>query len=110
MLDEIRSFFESLRKPFNWPESFPTTDPVVRELRAESEHHWRLSMHYLDETEAKIVEVYDAGGDVPATIDLIDEVVAVIRRKEKSPEQRFEEIARLLLARRAAFNPRPSRQ
>jgi hypothetical protein len=43
MLDEIRSFFEELRKPFKWPENLSAIDPAAeRELRAESERHWRL--------------------------------------------------------------------
>jgi hypothetical protein len=102
MLGEIRSFFAELRdEPFKWPEGVPAIDPVTgRDLRAESEHHWRLMMQSLDDLETKIVDLYDAGADVPAAIDLIDEVVAIIRRKV-SPQERILEIGRLLQKRGA---------
>ena len=78
MLEEIRLFFERLREPPpKWPENLSAIDPgAERELRAEFEQHWRLAMQALDEMETKIVDLYDAGADVPAAIDLVDEVVA----------------------------------
>jgi hypothetical protein len=102
MLEEIRSFFEELRKPFKWPENLSAIDPAAeRELRAESERHWRLAMQYLDEMEAKIVDLYEVGADVPALIDLIDEVIAIIRRKDKPHELRVREIGQLMQKRGA---------
>jgi hypothetical protein len=50
--------------------------------------------------EAKIVELYEAGADVPAAIDLVDEVVAIIRRKDKPRDLRLKEIGRLIEAAR----------
>jgi hypothetical protein len=97
MLDEIRSFFEELRKPFKWPENLSTIDPAIEhKLRTESELHWRLAMQSLDDLETKIVELYEAGADVPAAIDLIDEVMVIIRRKDKPQELRVREIGQLM--------------
>jgi hypothetical protein len=98
MLNEIRSFFEKLRqKPAPaWPEGVSAIGPDGGDLRAESEHHWRLMMQSVDELEAKIVDLYDAGADVPAAIDLVDEIVAIIRRKDKPQDLRVKEIGLLL--------------
>jgi hypothetical protein len=98
MLEEIRLFFEGLREPPpKWPENLSAIDPgAERELRAKSEQHWRLAMQALDEMETKIVDLYDAGADVPAAIDLVDEVVAIIRRKDKPQDLRVKEIGQLL--------------
>jgi hypothetical protein len=65
MLNEIQSFFEKLRqKPAPaWPEGVSEIGPDGRDLRAESEHHWRLMMQSVDELEAKIVDLYGAGAD-----------------------------------------------
>jgi hypothetical protein len=99
MLDEIRSFFEALReepKP-PWPEGIPAVDPATGEdLRAVWELHWRLMKECVDDLETKIVDLYDAGAETPAMIDLIDEVVAIIRQKDKSKDQRVLEIGQLM--------------
>jgi hypothetical protein len=95
MLDEIRSFFEEQRTPFKWPEGLPAV-VAGSDMRAESEKHWRLAMHYLDELEAKIVDLYDAGADIPAAIDIVDEIVAIIRRKSVPQDQRVREIGQLM--------------
>jgi hypothetical protein len=100
MLDEIQSFFEELQQPFSWPDNLPAIT-LGRDFRAESERHWRLAMQYLDELEAKIVELYAIGADVPAAIDLIDEVVAIIRRKDKAQDLRVREIGQLMQKRGA---------
>jgi hypothetical protein len=108
MLDEIRSFFEELReepKP-PWPEGVPAVNPATGEdLRTVSELHWRLMKECGDDLETKIVDLYRAGGNVPAMIDLIDEVVAIIRRKEKSLEVRVREIAQLMQTKTAQTSP-----
>jgi hypothetical protein len=98
MLDEIRSFFEKLREepPPAWPEGVSAVGPNGRDLRAESERHWQLAMEAADKMEATIVELYEAGADVPAAIDLVDEVVAIIRRKDKARDKRAKEIGRLI--------------
>jgi hypothetical protein len=110
MLEEIRLFFEGLRVPApKWPENLSALDPVVEgELRAESERHWRLAMEAVDKMEARIVGLYEVGADVPAAIDLIDEVVAIIRRKDKPRKRRVKEIGRLMDKWAAAMSPRPS--
>jgi hypothetical protein len=47
--------------------AIPAIDPATgRDLRAESEHHWRLMMECGDDLETKIVDLYDAGADLPA--------------------------------------------
>jgi hypothetical protein len=104
MLDEIRSFFEELREEPapTWPEGVSAIALATeRDLRAESEHHWRLMMQSVDDLETKIVGLYEAGTDVPAAIDLIDEVVAIIRRNDKLPELRVREIGQLMQKRGA---------
>ena len=111
MLDEIRSFFEELREEPApaLPEGIPAIDPATgRDLRAESEHHWRLMMECGDDLETKIVDLYDAGADVPAAIDLIDEVVAIIRRKGEPHQTRVRDIGQLL-QKRGAQIARPAR-
>jgi hypothetical protein len=98
MLDEIRSFFDEQRgPPPKWPEHLPAISPATGEdLPAESESHWRLAMQYLDEIEAAIIRLYEDGADHPMAIDLLDGVIATIRRKGESYEVRLKEIGRLL--------------
>jgi hypothetical protein len=98
MLDEIRSFFEKLREQPApaWPEGALVIGPDGGDLRAESEQHWRMTMEAVDKMETMIVHLYEAGADVPAAIDLIDEVVAIIRRKDKPRDLRVKEIDRLM--------------
>jgi hypothetical protein len=100
MLDEIRSFFDVLRRPFEWPEGLPAIGTDGSDLRAESEHHWRLATEAVDKMEAMIINLYDAGADDPAAIDLLDEVVAILRRKDEPQDTRFVEIGKLLGKRR----------
>jgi hypothetical protein len=64
--------------------------------------------NYLDELEARIVEIYDAGADVPVAIELIDEVVAIIRWKSEPHEVRVREIGQLM-QKRGAQIARPAR-
>jgi hypothetical protein len=90
--DEIHSFFGKLRQePFRWPKNLQE-----REARAEAELHWRLMLRSVDDMESKIIEKYDAG-----TIDLIDEVIAIIRRRSESLAERAFKIARMLQRRNA---------
>jgi hypothetical protein len=53
-------------------------------------------MEAADKMETMIIDLYAAGTDVPAAIDLVDEVVAIIRRKDKPRELRLKEIGRLI--------------
>ena len=98
MLEEIRRFFDEQRgAPPKWPEHQPAISPVTGEdLQAESERHWRLVMQYLDEIEAVVIRLYEDGADDPAAIDLLDRVIANIRRKHETYETRLEEIWRLM--------------
>jgi hypothetical protein len=98
MLEEIRRFFDEQRGPMpKWPERLPAISPITGEdLQAESERHWRLVMQYLDEIEAVVIRLYEDGADDPAAIDLLDRVIANIRRKHETYETRLEEIWRLM--------------
>ena len=93
MLDEIRSFFERLRKPHTWPEHLSAHS----ELRAESERYWRSSMESLDRMEEALIRIYKARGNDPAAIDVFDEIISIIRRKDISNEDRLEDVGQLLL-------------
>jgi hypothetical protein len=97
-LDEIRLFFDSLRKPPpRWLDNLFAIDPAVNaELRSESEHHWRLAMECLDMVESSVVDI--ASGDHPVEIELSDRIIAIIRRRSESEDERFREIGKLLLA------------
>ena len=53
-------------------------------------------MQYLDEIEAVVIRLYEDGADDPAAIDLLDRVIANIRRKHETYETRLEEIWRLM--------------
>jgi hypothetical protein len=99
MIDEIRSFFDGLRdEPAPpWPEGTPPIHPITGvDLRALAEQHHRLGLQSLDDMEAKIMDLYEAGASVPAAIDLVDGVVAIIRRKNEAPVDRLWQIGRLV--------------
>jgi hypothetical protein len=96
MLDEIKSFFDQLRTPLEWPDHFPTIDPTTGvDLRAHVEKHHRLAMLALDKTEFHLLEIYRAGGDSIAAIDFLDRVVVIIRRGS-SADERMRAIGRFL--------------
>jgi hypothetical protein len=42
-----------------------------------------------------LIEIYEAGAEHPAKIDLLDQLVSIIRRKD-SPDERAREIANLM--------------
>jgi hypothetical protein len=98
MLEEIRRFFDEQRGPQpKWPEHVPAISPITGEdLRAESERHWRLAMQYLDEIEAVVIGLYEDGADDPASIDVLDGVIATMRRKDETYATRLKEIWRLM--------------
>jgi hypothetical protein len=96
MLDEVRSFFEALRKPVDWPKSFQRRDPRwQKEPRAESEKHRRLAVEDLDRLEAALIEVYEAGAEDLSATDFLDQVISIIRRKDKPAGDRVREIGNL---------------
>jgi hypothetical protein len=94
MLEEIRSFFREVREEPapTWPDCLSKIDPAERDLRVESELNWRLMMEARYDLEFKIVDLYDTRADVPAAIDLINEVIAIIRRNGEPRDARFREI------------------
>ena len=107
MLDEIRSFFREVgEEPApTWPEGLSPIDPAERDLRAESELYWRLMMEGRYDLEFKIVDLYETRAD-PAAIDLINEVIAIIRRNGEPRDARFREIWRLMQKSGAPNSPR----
>jgi hypothetical protein len=98
MLEEIRRFFDEQRgAPPKWPEHLPAISPITGEdLRAESERHWRLAMDCIDEFEATVLTLYDAGADNTRAIGFLDDVMTIIRRTSESHQERSLEIGRLL--------------
>jgi len=96
MLDEIKSFFDQLRTPPEWPDHLPSIDPITGvNLRAHVEKHHRLAMLALDKTEFHLLEIYRAGTDSVAAIDFLDRVIAIIRR-DGSADERMRAIGRFL--------------
>jgi hypothetical protein len=96
MLDEIKDFFDELRTPFDWPDHFPTIDPISGvNVRAHCEKHHHLAMRALDKAEFHLLEIYRAGTDSITPIDFLDRVIAIIRRDD-SAEERMLAIGRLL--------------
>lgn len=96
MLDEIKSFFDQLRTPPEWPDHLPSIDPITGvNLRAHVEKHHRLAMLALDKTEFHLLEIYRAGGDSATAIEFLDGVIAIIRRDD-SAEERMLAIGRFL--------------
>jgi hypothetical protein len=96
MLDEIKSFFDELRTPLEWPDHFPSIDPITGvNLRAHVENHHRIAMLALDKTEFHLLEIYRVGTDSIAAIDFLDRVIAIIRR-DGSADERMREIGRFL--------------
>jgi hypothetical protein len=70
--------------------------PVLeRELRAESENHRHLAVERLDGFGTALIEIYEAGGEHPIKIDMLDQFVSIIRRKGR-PDERAREIAKLM--------------
>lgn len=86
MLDEIKSFFDQLRTPFEWPDHFPDIVSGVN-LRERCEKHHRLAMQALDKSEFHLLEIYRAGTDSGDAIDFLDQVIAIIRRDQPADER-----------------------
>jgi hypothetical protein len=88
MLDEIKDFFDELRTPFEWPDHFPEIDPVSGvNVRANCEKHHRVAMAALDKTEFHLLRIYRAGSDNINAIDVLDGVMAIIRRDDPAHER-----------------------
>ena len=69
------------------------TQALRRKVRPESEKRWGPSVGPFNGLGPALVEIYDAGAEHP--IDLLDQVVSIIRR-EKRPDERMRDIAMLM--------------
>lgn len=99
MLDEIRSFFEKLRQSsVTTLPQYPLLDgdPLAEQTRKEHEKHTKLMLDALDAYEAKIVEIYEIGTEDAVAIDALDQVMAIIRRRDGLPIEQSREIGLLL--------------
>jgi hypothetical protein len=99
MLDEIRSFFEDARDHdrVRWPEHLSTIGPgMIRELQTGFKNKGQLARQVLDDLESTVVGLYERGAGAPGMIDVIDEVVAIIRQKDETLDMRVVEILQLL--------------
>jgi hypothetical protein len=98
MLNEIRLFFEGLRKPFSWPtNNLSAVDPFMdRELRAESQKHWRFAMQELDKIEFRLIKLHEASN--PAAMDVLDQAMSIIRQEDESRDDRLRRLAQLKLS------------
>jgi hypothetical protein len=67
------------------------------ELRAESDKHCGPVAGRLDGLGTALIEMYETGAEHPTKIDLLDQVVSIIRRKKRSDE-RIRDIANLMRA------------
>jgi hypothetical protein len=108
MFDEIKAFFDELRRPFEWPDHYPSIDPISgADLRARCQKHHHLAMLALDKTEFHLLEIYRAEDDSIATIDFLDRVMAIIRG-DGSPDERIRAIGCFLRQQesRAVINKR----
>jgi len=97
MLDQIRSFFEEQRTPFECPEELLLTAETDA-LRATCRAHWLIARDYLDQMEKTVLELYDAGAEDPAALDFVDKVVAIISQDGKTHNKRIDEILQLTKA------------
>ena len=70
--------------------------PSLRpELGVEPEKRWRPAVGPLNGLGTALIEIYEADAEHPIKIDLLDQVVSIIRRK-KGPDERVREIADLM--------------
>ena len=96
MIEGIRSFIDQLRRPTPWPQGLVLDSDLLRELHETWKKNELLATLHLDRFEAALLEIYDAGGDDPAGIDVLDQVVAIIRQTTIPAEQRFRQIGDLM--------------
>jgi benzoyl-CoA reductase/2-hydroxyglutaryl-CoA dehydratase subunit BcrC/BadD/HgdB len=82
------------------------TSVCSQRLRAESERYWRSSMESLDRMEEALIRIYKARGNDPAAIDVFDEIISIIRRKDKLDDERVREIGELTLRLRGSRAPK----
>jgi hypothetical protein len=68
---------------------------LARAFCVESENHWDPVVGHLNGLGPALIKIYEAGEEHPMKIDLLDQVVSIIRR-EKGPDERVREIAILI--------------
>jgi len=95
--DEIRLFFDEIRKlPRAQPVApSPAESPLVNEMRTISEKSAIRAAEYLDELEDRLLAF--SGENDPAEIEAFDSVIEIIRQRRKPPQERLEEIGRMLV-------------
>ncbi len=97
MIDEIRSFMEELRRPSGPPQNYASLPPGWYEsLLADYQTHTRLMIESVDKIDDALTVIYNAGADDPVAVDVLDQVVAIIRKRGESPNERMRQIANLL--------------
>jgi hypothetical protein len=69
--------------------------PSRREFPAEPDEHWGPVVGHLNGLGPALIEIYEAGGEHPIKIELLDQVVSIVRRK-KTSDERVREIAILM--------------
>lgn len=100
MIGEIQAFIDRLRSqeppPIN---NAPVTDPWVEneraKLRVEQANAHRGMLEAVDGIEDALRRLYAEGADDPLAVDQLDQIVAIIRRKDRGDSERVAEIARL---------------
>jgi hypothetical protein len=73
----------------------PANASLARTFRAESENHWGPVAGRLNGLGPALIKIYEASEEHPTKIDLLDQVVSIIRRQKK-PDERLREIAILM--------------
>ena len=67
----------------------------VRTFRVESENHWGPVEGHFNGLGPALIKIYEAREEYPMKIDMLDQVVSIIRR-QKRPDERVREIAILM--------------
>jgi hypothetical protein len=68
---------------------------LARTFRVESENHWGPVAGHFNGLGPALIKIYEAGEQHPMKIDMLDQVVSIIRR-QKRPDERVREIAILM--------------
>jgi hypothetical protein len=95
MLEEIQVFIDRLRnqKPPPITDISATWPEMDRWLRVEQAKAHQGMLDTADELEERLRALYEIGADSPYAIDLLDQVVAVIRRGDLTDSQRVRALA-----------------
>lgn len=68
---------------------------LARKFRVESENQLGPVVGHLNGLGPALIKVYEAGEEHPMKIDMLDQVISIIRR-QKRPDERVREIAILM--------------